>query len=337
MDHLGRKLELHTPRTAIAAHHGTFWPCLAYRLYEKETPKYMARLQSKLLLHFASILFGTPFDSLPHFFSRVRTLVVQSESGACNRHCAIQMWMRTHGIARLSGGDVKDQAVAFVRLNSALGQCTCRYTLLYLFSDVYAFDVYLREPGQDAPVVLSANVVDIEHPPLRGEQEFFMYVVYTGSAFELWLPRRKHSELPAGLPWFMRGATTRHVRQRDALYQLVRCTPDEVFPVSYFTLAERTVHYAIVDGDGGHATGFYRVLCANKRVLRITKPLYAFVSGATERGDSVTCMGYTDDEGSPLAFLLDPAATRLVMLVETSDADFAAQCISEEMKLAVIK
>ena len=335
MDHLGRKLERHTLRT-VDARHGTFWPCLAFRLFEKETPKYLARLQSKLLLHFASILFGVPFDSLKDFFARVRTLVVQSDNAACARHSAVQMWMRTHEVKTLGAPGVKDQAVAFVRLNTVLGQCTCRYTLLYLFADVYAFDVYLREPGRDTPIVLVSAPVDVGNPPSRGAQEFFVYLTYTGAAFELWLPRRKHSELPAGLPWLMRGASTRHVRQADAAYQLVRCTPDEVFPVTYFMLAERTVHYAIV-AAGDYPTGFYRVLCANKRVLRMTKPLYAFTSRGAERDDPVQCVGYTDDEGSPLAFLLDPAATRLVMLVETADGDFAAQCISEEMKLAVVK
>jgi hypothetical protein len=54
MDHLGRPLEQHVLFSA----QDTFWASLAYRVHEAETSKHIQLVRKKVLLYFASLVFG---------------------------------------------------------------------------------------------------------------------------------------------------------------------------------------------------------------------------------------------------------------------------------------
>lgn len=337
MDPFGRPLV----RVKLHNTYGTFWTCLAYRLYEKESRAYIESLQHRVMLYFVSIIFGRSFDTLEAFFSNTRACVVQSNNPQCIEHPAIQSWLKTsNDRKRISDARTKARAIAYVRTNSTLGMCSCRYTNLYLFASLFSFDVYLDNCDGRRHVVIESyrqpkRAVDIEDPPVCGEEEFFVSIHFEHGEFQLFLPKRSNRRRCVERPWMMLESSTKHADQRSALYRLVRCTPDKVFPVGFLVLSERHVHYCIVDAC--HPTGFYRVLPANNRVLRFRKSLFAFVSNGLERDDRYQCVGHVDDQGSPLAFFMDPRKTRLVMVVQSDREAFARQCLVEEMGFAYPK
>jgi hypothetical protein len=61
----------------------------------------------------------------------------------------------------------------------------------------------------------------------RGKEEFYVYIVYTGTTFQLWLPQIDMS----AANWLLKGASTKHVKA--SLYKLVLVETATVPKVSF--------------------------------------------------------------------------------------------------------
>lgn len=340
-DHLGRPLSKHE----LFSKNDTYWAALCYRVYESESVEKIAQLRQKLLLHFAALIFGQSFEDFDEFNRRMRTIYPHPKAMACHRHPAIQMWVYQLNkadskieldIREMDPDVVKDEAISFIRLNSIAGNCTCRFTIGYLFASVFSYDVYLcnderqridvlQAPQQDA--VIDVTLIDCDVTIQQGKEEFYVYIVCTATASELWLP---HISMSAPAEWLLKGASTRHVKR--SAFKLARLEGDRVEAIGFFEQKGVYLHYCIVEPNAD-AKGIYRVLPGAAGKLGIEAPLFIYTSRGLERDDDCKLVAHVDSEGTPAAFLLNPAETRLIIIATHQNQNFAERCIAEELKL----
>lgn len=319
----------------------SFWACLAYRAYESDSVERIKLIRTKVLLHFVALLFSASFDTLEDFFAS-RDLEVTTNNPRTYRHPAIQVWIqRLHKQKKLSTSDIRsvtstgtlrELATQFVRQNQT--RCTCRFTLCYLFGSIFSYDVYLHDlvkkrtdilavyhPNQLQDVDITFLTVEgARNTNAQGKEEYFIYMVYTGSEFQLWLPLRNTRTIM--------NESTKHVTKKTALYQLVRCTTGEVFPMGYFDTLGK-LHYCCIE-DG--IAGIYRVLPSDHREFSVTTPLFIYVT--CNAGCKLA--GYIDQDGGPAAFFLDPTINKTVIVMRHEDQSIVEQTIQEETKLKVL-
>jgi hypothetical protein len=346
MDHLHRPLQ----KQPLLSQTDTLWASFSYRIYESESKKHLDQMREKILLHFIALVFNQTFDCVLDFLRAWRQLVPAPHY----RHPAVQVWIyqlhRANPVAvpkdvrDMDPADVTTRAVQFVRANQTPGKCTCRFTLCYLFASLFSMDVYMvdthranrthvlacfRDQAVDALNVFSKT----PEPQAGGKEEFFIYLAYDGVQFSLSLPERTVRGPASHHPWMSSDASTQHVKERDSPLKLVMCASDTVEHVSYFAQiqpATTCVYWAIVPAPQWGA-GIYRILPASPRAP-MAAPLYIFVSRGGQ-GDGFAMASYLDAEAAPAAFLLDPAKTRLVIVVEHENQTFAEQCLVEYFKL----
>jgi hypothetical protein len=208
-----------------------------------------------------------------------------------------------------------------------------------LFASVYGFDVYLKDETRNGridviqpfkvsqPNDIDITLVDCDYENQRGKEEFYVYITYTGSSFELWLP-----QIVMSANWLLRGASTKHVTK--SLYKLVFIETAQVKEVGFFEQKGR-VYYCIVN-PADFKKGIYRVLPGLSNQFAVDTPLFIYVSKAAERDDVCKLVGHADVEGNPAAFVFDPAETRMVIVVQHVDQTRAERCIAEELKLKIV-
>jgi hypothetical protein len=92
------------------------------------------------------------------------------------------------------------------------------------------------------------------------------------------------------------------------------------------------VYYCIVNA-ADFSKGIYRVVPGAVKDFSVSSPLYIYTSQASERNDACKLVGYIDTDGNPAAFILNPAETRMVIVVSQVDQTRAERYISEELKL----
>jgi hypothetical protein len=347
--HLGRPLT----KQLLLTDQDTFWASLAQCIYESTTLEKIAQMRSKLLLYLAALVFDESFDSLDQLLRRPEnTLLPHAKNPRCYRHPAVQMWLHQYrkqqpdktksfdyeDVRNMFPHELTSGILQFIRQNATRLRCTCKYTLGYLFAAIYCYDVYIQDDSREGRIDLLSvfkesqdydvdiSQLEISQPQKQiGKEDFFVYIVYTGTAFELWLPAGRTTMLS-------KNSTTSHVK--DCSYQLVRCEPAKIVPVGLFASVGPLVMYTIVEDS---EAGIYRVIPhVTKQQLMATAPLHIFISRGLETEDTITLVGYMDGKSgelNPLAFFLDPAQTRMVIIVKHADRGVAERFIAEELKI----
>jgi hypothetical protein len=180
----------------------------------------------------------------------------------------------------------------------------------------------MYRPEQLYDIDVSSHLTPNNNENLRGKEEYFIFIVYTGKDFQLWLPQRNTRNIMT--------ESTKHVTKKTAQYQLVQCTTGNVVSMGYFETLGNLHYCCVEDGEAG----IYRVLPANVREFTITTPIFIYISCIEPLGCKLA--GYIDQDGVPAAFVLDPAINKTVIVMKHKDRFAVEQTIQEEFKLNTI-
>lgn len=136
--------------------------CLTFHKYRSVSLEKRKHMRHTLLLQFCNNIFTTRHTRIRDVIQHLTTLCV------CTTHPTITAWIERY---HYKPQHVKRQAMQFIFKNMRVGFCTCHYTLLALYRDVFHCNVWLRESSSKPVVFLSKRLA-------------YVYIEYNGVVFK---------------------------------------------------------------------------------------------------------------------------------------------------------